>query len=71
MQMDVGILLVIGDSGGPQIIPGTKRLVQKSEGIHFTVVNGKVIYEHGRLSGDLPGQVLRGSGRSMRQAAAA
>jgi len=50
MQMDVGMLLVIGDSGGPQIIPGTKRLVQKSEGIHFTV---------------------RGSGRSMRQAAAA
>jgi N-acyl-D-amino-acid deacylase len=38
----------------------TKRMVQGSEGLHYTIVNGQVIYEDGRLSGDLPGQVLRG-----------
>ena len=40
---------------------GTRRLIQRSEGMHFTVVNGRVIYEEGRLSGDLPGHVLRGA----------
>jgi len=50
---------------------GTKRLVQKSEGIHCTIVNGKVIYEDGRMSGELPGKVLRGSAYRMRQADAA
>ncbi|HZR97835.1 MAG TPA: amidohydrolase family protein [Chloroflexota bacterium] len=40
---------------------GTRRLVQRSEGLYYTIVNGQVIYEEGRLSGDLPGRVLRGS----------
>jgi N-acyl-D-aspartate/D-glutamate deacylase len=40
---------------------GTRRLIQRSEGMHYTVVNGRVIYEDGHLSGDLPGQVLRGA----------
>jgi N-acyl-D-amino-acid deacylase len=40
---------------------GTRRLIQRSEGLHCTIVNGRVIYEAGRLSGDLPGQVLRGT----------
>ncbi|MGE5305619.1 MAG: N-acyl-D-amino-acid deacylase family protein [Alphaproteobacteria bacterium] len=39
---------------------GSKRLIQRSEGIHYTVVNGQVILEHGRTTGELPGQVLRG-----------
>ncbi len=39
---------------------GTKRLVQRSEGMHYTVVNGTVIHEDGRMSGELPGRVLRG-----------
>lgn len=39
----------------------TRRLVQRSEGVHYTVVNGRVVYEDGRLSGDLPGHVLRGT----------
>jgi N-acyl-D-aspartate/D-glutamate deacylase len=39
----------------------TRRLVQRSEGVHYTVVNGRVIYEDGKLSGDLPGHVLRGA----------
>ena len=39
----------------------TKRLTQKADGVHFTIVNGTVIYEDGKLSGDLPGKVLRGS----------
>ncbi len=39
----------------------TGRLIQRSEGVRYTIVNGRVIYEDGRLSGDLPGQVLRGA----------
>jgi N-acyl-D-aspartate/D-glutamate deacylase len=47
----------------------TRRMVQKSEGIHYTVVNGRVVFEDGALSGDLPGSVLRGSAYT-REAAA-
>ncbi|MGH8526497.1 MAG: amidohydrolase family protein, partial [Gammaproteobacteria bacterium] len=39
---------------------GSKRLIQRSEGMHYTIVNGAVIHEDGRMSGELPGQVLRG-----------
>ncbi|MBV8086064.1 MAG: amidohydrolase family protein, partial [Chloroflexi bacterium] len=38
----------------------TRRMIQHSNGIQYTIVNGRVIYEDGRISGDLPGQVLRG-----------
>ena len=37
----------------------TKRLIQRSEGVHYTIVNGKVIYDEGKLSGELAGTVLR------------
>ena len=41
--------------------PGsTRRLIQRSEGMHTVIVNGRTIYEEGKLTGDLPGQVLRG-----------
>lgn len=39
----------------------TKRLIQRSEGIMHTIVNGKVIYEDGKLSGEMAGKVLRGT----------
>ena len=35
--------------------------VQRAKGMHYTVVNGRVIQEDGRLSGDRPGAVLRGA----------
>ena len=35
--------------------------MQRAEGMHYTVVNGRVVQEDGRLSGDLPGHVLRGA----------
>ena len=38
----------------------TKRMVQQSVGMHYTIVNGTVINDHGRMTGDLPGQVMRG-----------
>ncbi|SRR5579884_163437 len=47
----------------------TKRLIQRSEGLHYTIVNGRVIYEGGRHSGDLPGQILRGTAARVRAAA--
>jgi len=49
---------------------GSKRLIQRAEGMHYTIVNGKVIHEDGRMSGDLPGQVLRGSLYRQQKAAA-
>jgi N-acyl-D-aspartate/D-glutamate deacylase len=39
----------------------TKRLIQRSEGVQYTIVNGKVIYENGKLSGEMAGKVLRGT----------
>jgi N-acyl-D-amino-acid deacylase len=41
---------------------GARRLVQKADGIAATVVNGRVTLEHGRPTGDVPGQLLRGRG---------
>jgi N-acyl-D-amino-acid deacylase len=48
----------------------TRRLIQRSEGMHYTIVNGHVVNEDGKLSGDLPGQVMRGSAYKARAAAA-
>ncbi|HLG69343.1 MAG TPA: amidohydrolase family protein [Chloroflexota bacterium] len=62
-------------SGEPEWVEdypaSTKRLIQRSEGLHYTIVNGRVICEDGRLSGDLPGQVLRGTAATGRIEAAA
>jgi hypothetical protein len=33
--------------------------VQGAEGIDWVVVNGKVVLDHGRPAGALPGKVLR------------
>jgi N-acyl-D-aspartate/D-glutamate deacylase len=33
--------------------------VMPASGIEYTVVNGEVLYEHGKVSGGLPGKVLR------------
>jgi N-acyl-D-aspartate/D-glutamate deacylase len=47
--------------------PGkTKRLIQRSEGMHCTIVNGRPIYEDGRLTGELPGKILRGTASKRR-----
>ena len=48
----------------------TRHLVQPSVGLHYTIVNGAVVCEDGRLSGDLPGHVLRGSAAKARAVAA-
>jgi N-acyl-D-aspartate/D-glutamate deacylase len=39
----------------------TRRLIQRSEGIMHTIVNGKVVYEDGQLTGEMAGNVLRGT----------
>ena len=40
---------------------GGRRLVMPAEGIEYTVVNGSMVYEHGKHSGAMPGQVIRSS----------
>ena len=49
---------------------GTKRMVQRSVGVNYTIVNGTVIIDEGRMTGDLPGQVLRGALYRQQKAAA-
>ncbi|MGH8010996.1 MAG: N-acyl-D-amino-acid deacylase family protein, partial [Candidatus Binataceae bacterium] len=38
---------------------GGRRFVMPARGVEYTVVNGAVLYEHGKVTGALPGQVLR------------
>jgi N-acyl-D-amino-acid deacylase len=38
---------------------GGRRLVMPAEGIEYTVVNGKVSYEHGKHNGTMAGEVIR------------
>jgi len=40
---------------------GGRRLVAMAQGICFTLVNGHVLYEHGKPTEARAGQVLRGS----------
>ena len=35
-------------------------MVQRAIGMHYTIVNGTVISDQGRMTGALPGQVIRG-----------
>jgi N-acyl-D-aspartate/D-glutamate deacylase len=38
---------------------GGRRLVMPARGIEYTLVNGEVLYEHGKASGAMPGRALR------------
>jgi N-acyl-D-aspartate/D-glutamate deacylase len=38
---------------------GSLRLKSESQGIHYTIVNGEVVFEDGRHTGALPGSLLR------------
>ena len=40
---------------------GSRRLVQKAEGIAYTIVNGEVTLRDGESTGANPGEVLRGA----------
>ena len=41
-------------------LPGAaRRLVVEAQGIVYSIVNGQVILEDGKLTGAIPGQVLR------------
>jgi N-acyl-D-aspartate/D-glutamate deacylase len=48
----------------------SKRMVQQAIGMHYTIVNGTVINDHGRMTGELPGQVMRGPLYRQQKAAA-
>jgi N-acyl-D-aspartate/D-glutamate deacylase len=53
----------VGSAGRPERrydLPGrAKRMVMRSEGVEYTVVNGEVTWEKGDLTGARAGQVLR------------
>jgi N-acyl-D-aspartate/D-glutamate deacylase len=48
----------------------SKRMVQRAVGMHYTIVNGRVINDQGRMTGELPGQILRGPLYRQQKAAA-
>ena len=68
MAADITIFdpATIGSPERPEIrhdLPGGgRRLVTRADGIKYTIVNGRVLYEDGRHSGELPGQVIRSGG---------
>lgn len=39
---------------------GARRLVQKADGIHATIVNGELAFDHGASTGAFAGQVIKG-----------
>jgi N-acyl-D-amino-acid deacylase len=43
----------------PDLPGGGRRMVQEARGIQYTIVNGEVVYENGKHTGALPGEVLR------------
>jgi N-acyl-D-aspartate/D-glutamate deacylase len=53
----------VGSGGRPErrydLPGGGKRMVMRSQGVEFTVVNGEIIWERGALTGSAPGRVLR------------
>ena len=40
---------------------GAKRIKEPAQGIHMTIVNGQMLLEDGKHTGNLPGRVLRNS----------
>jgi len=53
----------VGSAGRPErrydLPGGAKRMVMRSQGIEYTVVNGAITWEKGALTGTAAGQVLR------------
>ena len=53
----------VGSLGRPErrydLPGGAKRMVMRSQGIEYTVVNGAVTWEDGKLTGSTSGKVLR------------
>ena len=47
-------------SGEEELPGGARRLVQKAEGIHATVVNGCVTFKDGASTGIFPGAMIKG-----------
>ena len=55
-KIDIGNKEIIGD-----VPSGETRYIQKAEGIEYTIVNGRILMDHDKPSGDLNGKVLRSS----------
>ena len=53
----------VGSGGRPERLydlpGGAKRMVMRSRGIEYTLVNGEVTWEKGKLTGAAAGKVLR------------
>ena len=53
----------VGSGGRPERLydlpGGAKRMVMRSRGIEYTIVNGEVTWEKGELTGAASGKVLK------------
>ena len=54
----------------PDLPGGATRRTQLAQGIEWTVVNGRILLERGKHTGDYPGMVARSSGPTQSIAAA-
>jgi N-acyl-D-aspartate/D-glutamate deacylase len=52
--------LHVGDDLRHDLPAGGRRMVMPAQGMHYTIVNGSVLFEEQKHSGALPGAVLRG-----------
>jgi N-acyl-D-amino-acid deacylase len=68
MAADIAIFdyHTVGSAKRPEMrydLPGGgRRLVMPAQGVHYTIVNGAVLYEEQKHTGVMPGQVLRSGG---------
>jgi N-acyl-D-amino-acid deacylase len=65
LAADVAIFdpATVGSAGRPErrydLPGGAKRMVMRSKGVEYTLVNGAITWENGSLTGASAGQVLR------------
>jgi N-acyl-D-aspartate/D-glutamate deacylase len=65
MAADIAIFNphTVGSAGRPERLydlpGGAKRMVMRSKGIEYTLVNGEITWQTGALTGATPGRVLR------------
>ena len=50
---------VVDSAQDPEVVIGGRRMIMKSRGMEYVVVNGRVIFAGNCYTGETPGRVLR------------
>jgi N-acyl-D-amino-acid deacylase len=64
--MDADLVIFDPDTVGPlknewvnDLPLGQPRLIERAEGVAYTIIAGEVVFDHGQHTGQMPGKVLR------------